>query len=271
MVLWRPTRPFRTNTQKRCPFHYRGLECKSKVQEIPGETGKFGLGVQKKPSQRVLPRECTGHSKHPLPTTQEKTLTWTSPDGQHRNQIDYILCSQRYKSIQSALYNQQKQDRELTMAPIMNSLLPNSDLSWRKYGKPLLHSVQFSHTVVSDLLQPHELQHARTPCPSQTPWVYSNSCPSSRWCHLTVSSSVFLFSCLQSFPTSGSFQMSQLFTSEGQRTAVSVSTSVLPVKTQDWFPLGWSGWISLQSKGLSRVSSNTTVQKHQFFDAQLSL
>jgi len=130
--------------------------------------------------------------------------------------------------------------------------------------------VQFSYSVVSDSLQPNGLQHARPPCPSPTPRVYSNSCPLSRWCHPIISSSVIPFSSsLQSFPASGSFPMSQLFASGGQSIRVSASTSVLPVNTQDW--LGWTGWISLQSKGLSRVFSNTTVQKHQFFCAQLSL
>ena len=109
-------------------------------------------------------------------------------------------------------------------------------------------------------------------CPSPTPRVYSNSCPLSRWCHPTTSSSVIPFSShLQSFPASGAFQMSQFFTSGSQSIRVSSSTSVLPMNTQDWFPLGWTGWISLQSKGLSRVFSNTTVQKHQFFNTQLSL
>ena len=136
----------------------------------------------------------------------------------------------------------------------------------------VISSVQFSRSVVSDSLQPHEPQHTRPPCLSPTPGVYPNSCPLSWWCHRTISSSVVPFSsCLQSFPTSGSFQMSQLFASGGQNIGVSSSTSVLPKNTQDWFPLGWTGWISLQSKGLSRVFSNTTVQKHQFFSAQLSL
>ena len=103
-------------------------------------------------------------------------------------------------------------------------------------------------------------------------WSLPNSCPLSRWCHPTISSSVVPFSsCLQSFPASGSFQMSQLFASGGQSIGVSASASVLPMNIQDWFPLGWTGWISFQSKGLSRVFSNTTVQKHQFFSAQLSL
>ena len=125
---------------------------------------------------------------------------------------------------------------------------------------------------MSDSLQPHGLQHARPPCPSPTPRVYSHSRPLSRWCHPTISSSVIPFSsCLQSFPVSGSFQMSQLFASGGQNIGVSASASVLPVNIQDWFPLGWTGWISLKSKELSRVFSNTTVQKHQFFGAQLFL
>ena len=123
---------------------------------------------------------------------------------------------------------------------------------------------------MSDSLWPHGLQHTRPPCPSPTPEVCSNSCPSSQWCHPTISSSVVPFSsCLQSFPASGSFQMGQFFTSGGQRIGVSVSASVLPMNIQDWFPLGLIGWVSLQSKGLSRVFSTTTVQKHQFFGVQL--
>ena len=134
------------------------------------------------------------------------------------------------------------------------------------------YSVQFSRSVVSDSLQPHELQHARPPCPSPTPGVYSNSCPSSPWCHPAISSSVIFFSsCPQSLLASGSFPLNQLFAWGGQSIGVSVSASVLPKNTQDWSPLGWTGWISLQSKGLTRVFSNTTIQKHQFFGAQLSL
>ena len=134
------------------------------------------------------------------------------------------------------------------------------------------NSVQFSCSVVSDSLQPHESQHARPPCPSTTPGVYPDSCPLSRWCLPTTSSSVIPFpSCPQSFPASGSFQMSQLFASGGQSIGVLTSTSVLSMNTQDWSPSEWTGWISLQSKGLSRVFSNTTVQKHQFFSVQLSL
>ena len=123
-----------------------------------------------------------------------------------------------------------------------------------------------------DSLRPHEPQHASPSCPSPIPGVHPNPCPSSRWCHSTISSLFVPFSsCPQSFPTSESFEMSQLFASGGQITGVSASTSVLPMNTQDWSPLGWTGWNSLQSKGLSRVFSNTTVQKHQFFGAQLSL
>ena len=138
-------------------------------------------------------------------------------------------------------------------------------------------SVQFSSSVMSNSLQPHWLQHARLPCPSPTPGVCPNSCPLSRWCHPTISSSVIPFSsCLQSFPASGSFPMSQFFPSGGQSIRVSASVSVLPMNIQDWFPLGWTGWLFLQSEGLSRAFSSTTVQKHQcfwcsdFFIVQLS-
>ena len=137
---------------------------------------------------------------------------------------------------------------------------------WRWFS-----SVQFSRSVVSNSLQPHESQHTRPPCPSPAPGVHSGSCPLSRWCHPAISSSVVPFSsCPQSLPASESFPMSQLFTWDGQRTGVSALASFLPKNTQDWSPLGWTAWISLQSKGLSRVFSNTTVQKHQFFSAQLS-
>ena len=148
---------------------------------------------------------------------------------------------------------------------------PNS--VWLVYYKRTFRhrSVQFSRSVVSDSLWPHELQHARLPCPSPTPRVHSNSCPWSRWCHPAISHSVVPFSsCLQSLPASESFPMSQLFAWGSQSTGVSALASFLPKNTQGWSPLGWTGWISLQSKGLSRVFSNTTVQKHQFFGAQLS-
>ena len=124
---------------------------------------------------------------------------------------------------------------------------------------------------MSNSLWPHELQHTRLPCPSLSPGICSNSCPLSWWCHPTISSSVTPFSsCHLSLPASGSFSVSQLFTWGGQSTGISALASALPMNTQDWSPLGWTGWISLQSNGLSRVFSNTTVQKHQFFGAQLS-
>ena len=130
-------------------------------------------------------------------------------------------------------------------------------------------SVQFSCSVVSDSLRPCGPQHTRPPCPSPTPRVYTNSCPSSWWCHPTISSSVIPFSShLRFFPASGFFQW---ISSSGQSFGVSASPSVLPMNIQDWFPLGWTGWISLLSKGLSRVFSNTTVEKHQFFSTQLFL
>ena len=133
-------------------------------------------------------------------------------------------------------------------------------------------SVQFSRSVESHSLRPHGLQHARLSCPSPTPRAYSNSCPSSWWCHPTISPSVIPFSShLQSCPASGSFPMSQFFISDGQSVGFYASASVLPMNIQDWFPLGLTGLISLQSRGFSRVLSSTTVQKHQFFSAQLSL
>ena len=138
-------------------------------------------------------------------------------------------------------------------------------------GQGGLSSVQFSHSVVADSLRPHGLQHARPPCPSPTPGVHSNSHPSSQWCHPAISSSVVPFSsCPQFLLASESFPMSQLFAWGGQSIGVSALASVLPKNTQDWSPLEWTGWISLQSKGLSRVFSNTTVQKHQVFGTQLS-
>ena len=135
------------------------------------------------------------------------------------------------------------------------------------------YSVQLNLVTQSCLtLRPHEPQHTRPPGPSPTPGVHSNPCPLSQWYHPTISSSVIPFSsCLQSFPASGYFKLSQLFSSGGQSIGVSASKSVLPMNTQDWSPSGWTGWISLQSKGLWGVFSNTTVQKHQFFGAQLSL
>ena len=141
-----------------------------------------------------------------------------------------------------------------------------TDIWINKYS---ISSIQFTHSVVSDSPRPHESQHTRPPCPSPTPRVHSNSCPSSQWCHPAISSSVIPFSsCPQSPPALESFTMSQLFTWGGQSIGVSALASVLPMNTQDCSPLEWIGWISLQSKGLSRVFSNTTVQKHQFFSAR---
>ena len=147
-------------------------------------------------------------------------------------------------------------------------LIGSSLFSWNLWNV----SLQFSHAVMSDSLWPHGLQHARLPCPSPTPGACSNSCPSSWWCHPTISSSVIPFSsCSQSLPASGFFPVSQFFASGGQSIGVSASASVLSMNIQDWFPLGLTGWISLQSKGLSRVFSTTIVQKHLFFGAQFSL
>ena len=158
------------------------------------------------------------------------------------------------------------EDRKLELGRLV------SNVSDKGKKKPCqMVSVQFSHSVMSDSLRPHESQHARPPCPSPTPGVHSDSRPSSQWCHPVISSSVVPFSsCPQSLPASDSFPMSQLFAWGGQSTGVSALVSVLPKNTQDWSPLEWTGWISLQPKGLSRVFSNTTVQKHQFFGAHLS-
>ena len=143
--------------------------------------------------------------------------------------------------------------------------------SSRMHYFSVVSSVQFSISVMSNSLRPHGLQHARPPCPSPTPRVYTNSCPLSRWCHPTIILCHRFPSQLQSFPRSGSFQKSQFFPSGGQNIGLSASTLVLPMNTQDWSPLGWTDWNSLQSKGLSKVFSNTTVQKQQFFYTQFSL
>ena len=158
----------------------------------------------------------------------------------------------------------------VTQKVINNTWIWTSRL--QNHERTTFYCFQFSCSVVSDSLRPHEPQHTRPPWPSPTPRVHPNPCPLSRWCHPAISSSVVPFSsCPQSLPAPGSFPMSQLFTWGGQSIGVSAPASVLPMNTQDWSPLGWTGWVSLQFKGLSRVFSNTTVQKHQFFGAQLSL
>ena len=166
------------------------------------------------------------------------------------------------KKVLNFLFRESLHDSEnIKLQPTVSGIMKNHTFS----------SVQFSRSVVSNSLWPHELQHTWPSCPSPTPGVHPKPCPLSQWCHPVTSSSVFPFSsCPQSLPASGSFPMSQLLASSGQSIGVSASTSVLPMGTQDWSPLGWTGWISLQSKGLSRVFSNTTVQKHLFFGAQPS-
>ena len=157
------------------------------------------------------------------------------------------------------------------LRPLTRQKNPWTCTSWPD-GRIISMGNQFSPSVMSDSLQPHGLQYTRPPCPSLTPRACSNSCPLSQRCHPTISSSVVPFSsCLQSSLASGSFPMSQFFASGGQSIGVSASTSVLPLHIQDWSPLGWTGWISLLSKGLSRVFCNTTVQKHQFFSTQFPL
>ena len=191
-------------------------------------------------------------SKQSCPLSWRKIIPLFSKAGCSMNILEKVVKSWQYL----CSHNIQKHRRP------MESCLPIIQLS----------SVQFSCSVMSDSLRPHGLQHTRPPCPSPTPGACLNSGPLSQWCYPTISSSVVPFSShLQSFPESGSFPMSHLFASGGQSIGVSTSASILPMNIQDWFPLGWTGWISLLSKGLSRVFSNTTVQKHQFLDDQLSL
>ena len=175
-------------------------------------------------------------------------------------------CPSSHHNVHIPARKQRKRKGKVT-SPLFKGIPRNLNLSLLLKS----HWVQFSHSVTSDSLQPHGLQYARPPCPSPTPGAYWNSCPLSQWCHPTISSSVIPFSQLQSLPASRSFPMSQLFKPGGQNIGVSASASVLPMNIQDWFPLGWTGWISLLSKGLLRVFSNTTVQKHQLFSTQLSL
>ena len=166
-----------------------------------------------------------------------------------------------------------KESKEIINTKFRTAVTPRRREMWsnRMSWTECFSSVQFSCSVVSNSLRPHESQHARPPCPSPTPRVHSNLHPSSRWCYPAISSSVVPFSsCPQSLPASKSFPMSQLFAWGGQSTGVSALASFLPKNTQDWSPSEWTGWISLQSKRLSRVFSNTTVQKHQFFSAQRS-
>ena len=162
-------------------------------------------------------------------------------------------------------------DRTLIISCIVRQILhPSATLEAHIHMRSV-SSFHFSHSVVSDSLQPHDLQHTRPPCPSSTPRVHSNSCPSSRWCHLAISSSVVPFSsCPQAFPSLGTFPKSQFFAWAGQSIGVSALPSVLPMNTHDWSPLEWTGWTSSQSKGLSSVFSNSTVQKYQIFGTQLS-
>ena len=168
-------------------------------------------------------------------------------------------------SREGKLWNVRKSFSDTDYIPVLTPNMGTPTLS-----NLFIHSVQFSRSVVSDSLRPHESQHARPPCPSPTPRVYPNSCPSSWWCHPAISSSVIPSPPAPNPSQHQSFPMHQLFTWGGQNTGVSASLSVHPMKTQDWSSLEWTGWISLQSKGLSRVFSNTTVQKHQFFGTQLS-
>ena len=203
---------------------------------------------------------CQGHLSANLPDDAPFGLTseaWVAVGLEKQGQW---VFPGRWFSIWDRLENTEMERGEECDQPVWGA-------DWSQY----VESVQFSHSVVSDSLQPHGLQHTRLPCSSPTPRAYSNSCPLSRGCHPTISSSVIPFSsCLQSFPALESFKMSQFFAWGDQGIGASVSASVLPMNIQGWFCLGWTGLISLQSKGLSRVFSNTAVQKHQFFGTQLT-
>ena len=220
---------------------------------------------------------CTNHQsagalKFPLPPAQDKSkqsLVCTAPRRArwcHWWQLHHSSASR----VRFLLFPATGMDAK---SPPPNPLAPDFHLIACFPRNPVWEwLLLFSRQVRSDSLPPHGLQHAKPPCASPTPRIYSNSCPLSRWLHPTISSSIVPFSSrLQSFPASGSFPMSQFFPSGGQRIGVSASASLLPMNIQDWFPLGWTGWIPMQSKGLSGVFSNTTVQKHQFFGAQVSL
>ena len=228
---------------------------------------------------------CDAHFVSPLQSTARKTtITQQCSSAQHTKRNPHV-----YTSEGGWMKHMKEADQETVEAVAMIPVCGPQELSLqlresgsskgvRAHNSSFLATegpVQFSQlscSVMSDSLRLHGLKHIRLPCPSPTPGTYPNSGPLSRWCHLTISSSVVPFSsCLQSFPVSGSFQMSQFFASGDQSIGVSASASVLPMNIQGSFPLRWIGWISFQFKGLSRVFSNTTVQKHQFFRAQLSL
>ena len=217
-----------------------------------------------------------------IPTVNEAKTSWRASDSEHLYvhaiimwKAEWSVPVSSYSSYHPpATHPTPRLSGDKAYRLVNSKEVANWDSMWVT-GVQLDHLVssisQFSPSVVSDSLRPHESQHARPPCPSPTPGVYSNSCPSSRWCHPAISFSVVpFFSCPQSLPASGSFPISQLFAWGGQSIGVSASASVLPMNTQDWSPLGWTVWISLQSKELSRVFSSTIVQKHQFFGTQLS-
>ena len=229
------------------------------------------------------PREAAGplhraRLHHLLPARDalpEQHSTWASPTGFTAACVAIFFCSLCVWTTRTPTATTEVPGALLTPVLSHPSGVTGTSRAQPQPGTPSQGLVQFSRSVVSNSLQPHGLQHARPPCPSPTPGVYSNSCPLSQWCHPTISSSAVPFSCrLQSFPASGSFLVSQFFPSGGQSTGVSVSASVLPVDIQDWFPLGQTGWISLQSKGLSRVqhdsSKASNLQRSAFFMVQLS-
>ena len=193
-----------------------------------------------------------------------------SPPGSSVHGIHQAIVAE-WVVIPSSRESYWPRDQTLIISSIVRQILHPSATLEAHIHMCSVSSFQFSHSVISNSLQPHDLQHARPPCPSPTPRIHSNSCPLSQWCHPAISSSVVPFSsCSQSSPSSGTFPKSQFFTWAGQSIGVSALPSALPMNTHDWSLLEWTGWTSLQSKGLSSVFSNSTVQKYQLFGAQLS-
>ena len=245
-------------------FHYRE-ESRGIREHVKHRIIKYLIMYSKYSDGLELHAILEGPNKLPSSWKSDKKLSWSSATGKNYDSQVYLLCKITHDNVTCFLH--------LCMfISGYNYDVDSADMYRFSYIYFMHWSVQFTHSVVSNSLQPHRL-HAthQTFCSIKTPGTCSNSCLQSLWCHPTISSSVPFSSCFQSFPGSGSFPMSQFFTSCGQSTGTSSSAPILPMNIQDWFPLGWTGWISLQSKGFSRVFSKTIAQKNQFFGTQLCL